>query len=201
MPAQWWSQWLLLDELRRKTARECRRNPCGPCRTADVPSLVVSNQSRIIKFGITTDGKRSSYWRLRAGMKQPELFLEREAYGKCWHFSLHASGQWHMKESGKQRVTWTRPAEVVPGYTRAVSIVQPVAVAHREDQVAEDVVLVPVALGADPTIFSIVIERPGANLNNSWPGKNADRSTLVGRIPLAAGAGTCCVVAAQAPLP
>lgn len=161
----------------------------------------MSNQSRIIKFGITTDGKRSSYWRLRAGMKQPELFLEREAYGKCWHFSLHASGQWHMKESGKQQVTWTRPAEVVPGYTRAVGIVQPVAVAHREDQVAEDVVLVPVALGADPTIFSIVIERPGANLNNSWPGKNADRSTLVGRIPLAAGAGTCCVVATQAPLP
>jgi hypothetical protein len=35
---------------------------------------------------------------------------------------------------------------------------------------------------------------------NSWPGKNADRSILVGRIPLAADAGTCCVVAVQAPL-
>ena len=132
----------------------------------------MSNQSPIIKFGITADGKRASYWRVRAGMKQPELFLEREAYGKQWHFSLHASGHWHMKESGKERVTWTKPAEVVLGYTRAVGIVQPVAVAHREERAPEDIVLVPVAPDAEPTVFSIFVERPGANLT-SWPGAMA----------------------------
>jgi len=174
--------------------------PHGPRQTLAVPSTVVSNQSPIIKFGIATDGKRSSYWRLRAGVKQPELFLEREAHGKRWHFSLHASGQWHMKESGKARATWTTPAEVVPGYTRAIGIVEPVVVANREDAAPEDVVLVPVAGDADPTVFSIFIERLGANLNNSWPGKNADGSLFVGRIPMAAGTGTCCVVAVQAPL-
>jgi len=88
---------------------------------------------------------------------------------------------------------------VVPDYTRAVGIVQPVATAVREDPPAEETVLVPVPADANPTTFSLFIERPGANLDNSWPGKNADGTTLVGRIPLA-GAGTCCVVALQQPL-
>jgi hypothetical protein len=38
----------------------------------------MENRSPILRFGITTEGRRSSYWRVRAGMKQPELFLERE---------------------------------------------------------------------------------------------------------------------------
>lgn len=159
----------------------------------------MDNRSPIIHFGITTGGKRSSYWRVRSGMKRPELFLEREAYGKKWHFSLHASDRWHMKEGRKERFTWTRPDDVIPGYTRAVGIVQPVAVAHREDPAPDEVVLIPVARDADPTTFSLFMERPGADLNG-WPGKNADKTTFVGRIPLAAGAGTCCVVAVEQPL-
>ncbi len=103
-----------------------------------------------------------------------------------------------MKESGKPPVTWNA-AEVVPGYTRAVAIVQPVAVAHRDDPTSEDVVLVPCRGGADPTVFSLFIERPGGNLDG-WPGKNAERTTFVGRVALAGGAGICCVVALQAPL-
>jgi hypothetical protein len=120
-------------------------------------------------------------------------------YGKKGHFSLHASDQWHMKEGHKERLSWAKPDEVVPGYTRAVGIVQPVAVAHREDSAPEGVTLIPVSLNADPTTFSIFIERPGANLDG-WPGKNADGTTFVGRIPLAAAAGTCCIVALQEPL-
>jgi hypothetical protein len=95
--------------------------------------------------------------------------------------------------------TWARPAEVVPGYTRAVGIVQPVAVAHHVDPAPQDVELIPVAPDAEPTTFSVLFERPGA-VQNSWPGRNAAGTTLVGRIPLAAGAGTCCVVALQEPL-
>jgi hypothetical protein len=90
-------------------------------------------------------------------------------------------------------------AEVVPGYTRAVGIVQPVVVAHREDRAPDGVEFVPVAPDAEPTVFSVFIERPGANMNG-WPGKNANRPVFVGRIPLAADAGTCCIVAVQAPL-
>ena len=75
----------------------------------------MENRSPILRFGITTEGRRSSYWRVRAGMKQPELFLEREGYGKKWHFSLHASDQWHMKEGRKERLSWAKPNEAVPG--------------------------------------------------------------------------------------
>jgi hypothetical protein len=89
--------------------------------------------------------------------------------------------------------------ELFPGYTRAVGIVQPVAVAHREGPAPADVQLVSVAPDADPTTFSLFIERPGAN-QATWPGKNAEGTTFVGRIPLAADAGTCCVVALQHPL-
>lgn len=175
-------------------------NPVVDGRTRAVLSTSVENRSPIICFAITSDGKRAAYWRLRAGLKQPELFLEREGYGKKFHFSLHASGQWHMKEGRQERISWARPGEVVPGYTRAVGIVQPVATAVREDPPAEETVLVPAPADADPTTFSLFIERPGANLDSSWPGKNADGTALVGRIPLAAGAGTCCVVALQQPL-
>jgi hypothetical protein len=159
----------------------------------------VENSSPILRFGITAGGKRSSYWRLRAGKEKPELFLEREAPGKKAHLSLHASGQWHLKVGRKERERWIRPPEVVPGYTRTVGIVQPVAVAHHDDPPPADVVLVPVAPDAEPTTFSVFIERPGAN-QHSWPGKNTEGTTCVGRLQLAAGAGTCVVVAVQAPL-
>jgi hypothetical protein len=159
----------------------------------------VSNQSRIVRFGITPDGKRSACWRLRSGMAQPELFLERESQGRRWHFSLHESGQWHMKENGQALFCWSRPPEVVPGYTRAIGIVQPVAVAHHDEPAPEDVVLVPVTPEAQAVAFSVYFERPGANLNG-WPGKNADGTLFVGRIPMAQGAGTCCIIAKHEPL-
>lgn len=96
-------------------------------------------------------------------MAKPELFLEHEGFGKVWHISLHASGEWHMVTGRKERARWDRPAELFPGYTRAVGIVQPVAVAHREGPAPADVQLVSVAPDADPTTFSLFIERPGAN--------------------------------------
>jgi hypothetical protein len=161
----------------------------------------VTNQSPIIRFGITSAGKRSSFWRLRAGVAKPELFLEREDYGKKFHFSLHASGQWHMVQGGKERISWAKPDEIVPGYIRGFAIVQPVGVAVREDAAPDDVELVQVSPDAEAKTFSVFFERSGANLDNSWPGKNADGTTLVGRIPLAAGAGTCCVVALDGPVP
>jgi hypothetical protein len=159
----------------------------------------MGNRSPILRFGILSDGKRSSYWRVRAGVAKPELFLEREGFGKRWHLSLHASGRWHLKEGGRERISWARPDEVVPGYTRAVGIVQPVAVAHRDDAAPAGVELVTVPPEAEPTTFSVFMERPGAN-TNGWPGKNAMGTAFVGRIPLSGDAGTCCIVAKQEPL-
>ena len=91
---------------------------------------------------------------------------------------------------------WDRPAELTPGYTRALAIVQPVAVAVFGLPAPPDTQLLSQPADAQSTQFDLWIERPGANLQG-WPGKNADRTQLVGRIPLAGGAGTCCVVSRQ----
>jgi len=55
----------------------------------------------------------------------------------------------------------------------------PPAAALREDPPAEETVLVPALADANPTTFSLFIERPRVKLDNSWPGKNADGTTLV----------------------
>jgi hypothetical protein len=78
---------------------------------------------------------------------------------------------------------WRRPPEVVPGYTRAIGIVQPIAVAHHNEPVPDDVVLIPVSPETQAVAFSVYFERPGANLNG--PGKNADGTLFVGRMPMA----------------
>jgi hypothetical protein len=132
-------------------------------------------------------------------LAKPELFLEREGYGEKWHFSLHASGKWHMKLHGQKSIMWDRPGELVPGYVRAVGIIQPAAVAHREEDFPTDTVSVAVSSDSDPTAFSIFIESPVANMN-SWPGKNSMGTAFIGRIPLAANEGTCCIVANQEPV-
>jgi hypothetical protein len=59
--------------------------------------------------------------------------------------------------------------------------------------------LLPVAPDAEPTTFSVFMERPGAVMK-SWPGKNAMGTVFVGRISLAGDAGPCCIVARQEPL-
>ncbi len=82
--------------------------PRGPWATAARSSVseFVGRQEVVLLAG--------ARWRAR-----PELFLEREGSGTQWHFSLHESGQWHLKEGGQERVTWVRPGELVPGFTRA----------------------------------------------------------------------------------
>jgi hypothetical protein len=91
-----------------------------------------------------------------------------------------------------------RPAAVTPGFTRAVCVVQPTAVAVETALAAHpEAVLFPSAADAAPTHFDVFIEQPDANMA-SWPGKNAERSVFVGRISLAGAVGTCCVVTRQA---
>ena len=100
------------------------------------------------------------------------------------HLSLHASGQSHMKLRRRSVHQWTKPAEITAGYTRALTVVQPVAVAIFALPVPVGPQLLKLPADAEPTEFDVWIEHPGANLQ-SWPGKNADGTVLVGRIPLA----------------
>lgn len=160
---------------------------------------MTSSPSRDLQFGIEVAGRRSYTWHVRSGAHQPELFIDRENLPPKVHLSLHTSGDWHMKVRRRKVHQWHRPAELTLGYTRALAIVQPVAVATVELPAPADVHLLKVAADAEPTLFDVWIERPGAN-PEGWPGKNAEGTALVGRIPLAGGAGTCCVVSRQTPV-
>lgn len=165
-------------------------------RELSIHSAPMDTASPILQFGIASGGSRTGCWRVRAGARQPELFVEREGYGRSFHLSLHTSGRWQLKVGREARVTWIRPGEFEPGYTRALTIIQPVAAIMEDGPPPEQAVLVSVRGDADPIEFSVFIERPGANIEDSWPGKNA-HTTMVGRLKLAAGAGTCCVVARE----
>ena len=150
-------------------------------------------------FGIIAGDKRSAYWRVRSGTRRPELFIEREDHGALWHLSLHESGRWHLKLRGEERVHWIRPGEITPGFTRAVGIVLPVTVIHKDIPAPVDIRLVAVDMESEPTAFNLFIEPPGAGLD-SWPGKNAMGTMVIGRMLLAAGAGTVCIVANHEPI-
>ena len=88
---------------------------------------------------------------------------------------------------------------MVPGYTRAIGIVQPTAVAHHNEPAPDDVVLIPVSPETQAVALSVYFERPGANLNGR-PGKNADGTLFVRRMPVAQDTGTCCIIAKHEPL-
>jgi hypothetical protein len=156
----------------------------------------MTSPSPDLRFGIEVDGQRSYTWRVRSGAKKPELFVERENLPPAMHLSLHVSGDWHMKVRRRKVHRWDRPAEITPGYTRALAIVQPVSVAVFALPAPAGARILKLPADAEPTQFDLWIERPGANLSG-WPGKNADRTQLVGRMPLQGGAGTRCVVSRQ----
>jgi hypothetical protein len=151
--------------------------PSAPAEGWRYPSMFMSNQSPLLRFALAVDGNRSSYWRLRAGMVKPELFLEREGFGNRddWHLSFHASGKWHLKSHGTQQVHWDRPDEAVPGYTHALDIVQPRAVVYREDPAAPDVVLTPYVSGATSWCLAstwsgvVRISPAGQGWTPAWP--------------------------------
>jgi hypothetical protein len=163
----------------------------------DMPSF-----SPDLRFGIEVAGQRTYTWRVRSAANSPQLYVERENLAGVTHISLHTSGRWHIKVHDRKIHQWIRPAEMTPGYTRALVIMQPVAVATISLPLpdAQFLNILKVPADAEPTHFDLFIERPGANLG-SWPGQRAMGTTLVGRLPLADGAGTCCVVSRQAPIP
>jgi hypothetical protein len=78
-------------------------------------------------------------------------------------------------------------------------MVQPIAVAHHNEPAPDDVVLIPVSPETQAVALSVYFERPGANLNGR-PGKNADGTLFVRRMPVAQDTGTCCIIAKHEPL-
>lgn len=154
-----------------------------------------------IRFGVAVDGRRSRCWRVSSAVNLPQIYVEREGLEKVAHISLHTSNQWQVWVKGKEYVhRWVRPQEVAPGFTRALVIVQPTTVATLVVDPPPGARVWNTPAQADPAVFNVFLEQPGANLE-SWPYRRSMGSTLVGRVPLAQGAGTCCVVAYRVPVP
>lgn len=152
---------------------------------------------RDVRFGIRVGELRSHTWRVRSGTKRRELFIEREGLESALHVSLHESGRWHMKLRGEPVFHWLRPVEMHPGYTRAMVISQPWAIAMLSDAALEGSILVPLDEGDEQTPqFNIFVERSGANLA-TWPGSRSMRTDLIARLPMTDGC-TCCVVVHRA---
>ncbi len=75
----------------------------------------------------SSTSSRSSLWRIRSSASAADIYVDQVPLKESLHFSLHASGQWHMKvrppEGGQVRgIDWTRPAEAIPGWTRVFNI-------------------------------------------------------------------------------
>jgi hypothetical protein len=157
--------------------------------------------SNDLRFGIAYGGRRSGCYRVRSGARRPEVFIERENTKDVVHVSLHESGEWHVKINDVPVHEWFRPPESPPGYTRALVIIQTPACATAAEPAHPDARGLDLLAGSDDAgHFDVFLERPGANMQ-TWPGKRGMGTMLVGRLPLAQGQGTCCVVARRAPLP
>lgn len=155
-------------------------------------------------FGVAViDGDyqaRSRHWRVRSAAKQPEVFVEQEGLARVAHLSLHASGAWHLVVGKRWVHEWSRPEALVPGYVRALAIVQPPSVTVLQT-LSDDPAAQFWATGrdADPAVFNVFLEEPGVDVT-SWPYRRSQGAELGGRLPLAGGAGTCRVVAYRVPI-
>lgn len=69
--------------------------------------------------------------------------------------SLHASGDWHTRVRRRRVHQWHRPAQLPPGYTRALAIVQPVAVATVALPAPADAHLLKLPREAEPALFDV----------------------------------------------
>jgi hypothetical protein len=117
-----------------------------------------------LRFGIVVNGQRSYTWHVRSGANKPKLFVDRENLPHKVHLSLHESGDWHMKVGRRAVHEWRRPAELTPGYIRALAIVQPGAVALFALPAPADAHILKLPADGQPTQFDLWIERLGANL-------------------------------------
>lgn len=156
----------------------------------------MADESRILRFAIAVGTRRARWWRLRAGSRNAELFLERENSGQQVHLSMHRSGEWHLDVNGAWPVEWERPPALALGNLRALSVVQHIGMAVVDSPTDVPMVLHPVPPDTDrmiATSFDVWIERPDADLD-TWPGMEVG-TALISRLPLAENMGTACVVA------
>jgi hypothetical protein len=72
------------------------------------------------------DGPASGVWQVRTSASDMDIYIERRDLRANLHISLHASGQFHIKQTGlpgpAEVMKWRRPDPHHPGYTRVFHI-------------------------------------------------------------------------------
>jgi len=92
-----------------------------------------------VRFAVTgSDGRRSADWRVSTSRNHDDVYLAARLAARWIKVSLHESGSWQHgfinadlaqqygpPESSRHFAIWDRPAELVPGWTRAAQVVVP----------------------------------------------------------------------------
>lgn len=146
----------------------------------------------VLRFALDAgDGTRSPAWSITTGAQQSDVYLRREGAGSWIHLSLHRAGWYHIKLHPDAEYEWTKPLELAPGITRVLEIAMTHSLCDGERRHAAGMSLVPLV----PKLvnrFDVFLEVAAPD-EESWPGRDAKHTELVGRLPLVNGQ-TCTVV-------
>jgi hypothetical protein len=162
--------------------------------------------AREMRFAVRADHGCSPHWKVRVGATRSDVYVSKRSTGSIFHVSLHENpDHWHIKgrsrssgDSQEVWLRWDRPNEFAPGFVRALDLTVTPAVidkplGHRKQTYWYQFP------GPERWVqFNVWLEHPLANRDDSWPGKRAMGTQLVGRLPLSSG-WTVCVVAHDEP--
>lgn len=161
---------------------------------------------RYIRFAVQGDNGCSPHWTIRVGASRSDVYVTNRSTGSIFHISLHEHPDyWHIK--GRSRSTgdsqevwlrWERPEELAPGFVRALDLTVTPAVVDGPPEQGKQVFVYPFPGPERWVHFNVWLEHPFAYRDDSWPGKRAMRTNLMGRLPLPNG-WTVCVVAHDEP--
>jgi hypothetical protein len=138
------------------------------------------------------DGLRSPYWKIVVD-RERDVYVAHETLTRHGvKLSLHESGRFHLA-GGKDRdhLKWRRPEPQHPGFLHLLTIGL-LAGGAVTTTVEAPAALYPPAPADHIRYFKLIFEHPAARLD-TWPGKTADRSELVGRLRMLDDVRLCIV--------
>ncbi len=160
-----------------------------------------------IRFAVrNASGHRAATWKVwtRAGGGKHDVYLACRSLGGTLKASLHDSGSWHIgflrgfvdeefDDADPRREKpyidrWPRPRETAPGVTLAYRIVVPTAsvTVPIVDSLPVSIVWIPAAPMGKAVEIDLVFTAQNSRVTN-WPGRNAMRTELVGKLSLEDG--------------
>jgi hypothetical protein len=157
---------------------------------------------REFRFGIGLgDGSPgAARWKMKTSATNQDVYVSGTS-PRPVYVSLHANGTWFVRHrvkgvADKRIVRYLRPKPVVPGLTRAVSIMAHgswgSSPSRAED--ADDAIAWVIPPPGDVLVcFDVFLEDRG-EAEKGWPGGESMGTQMIGRLPLPRG-GTVCVVA------